>query len=924
MRYSFKNIIIFNKKYRLRMFFLVCICFIFGLTCNIGCGKKKAIDKFFNGEYKIDPYMDDHIPLTVAILPFVDKSKSQKGIDIVRKSFYNHFSSLPFKDLEIHRVDEILKNAGFTDVETIAQTEPEKFKEILNVDAVIYGTVSDFDKIFAGIFSQVKVGAQIKMYDTNGHFLWSGEHSISYNQGGVPLTPVGMVGSIIAAALNQREIQLLRACDDLFRDMVKTIPTPTLAKANRLPVIELLVQDSKGISKIAGQELKVAIKGSPRMKAWFDIGDFRKNIPMDEVEPGGYVGIYKIIPGDNIEKALVTGYLADDSGATSSWIDALSFVTFDTVPPKSPEGLTLSGKDKSITLEWKNNNEHDLLKYNIYRSKTPLTGFEHIGSTEFTKFEDKNLNNFESYFYKISASDKAGNESLKSNFFKAVPIPKGPIFIKGSIEKDTEWYLGSSPYIIDDTVIVSENATLTIEPGVNIKSKGAPIIIKGGFIAKGTKDKIISFDSEKPNKTWEGIVFDDAKNQNNIIEFCRIKQAKIGTLCKSSSLTIINSEYSENGKGFEISGGFSEVTIKACIIHKNKAEGMFISEGSKVSIIGNKIINNKGSGIFIGMSAYAVIQENDITYNEKNGILIDEGKALILNNNIYDNAVFGIKNSDKGVPVEVNSNYWGGNDWKKIFSLTSGKVKIENILDSIYPQGKSIKVPVLNSTIPGRIEADAFLSFANSPYQAVEPIEIDNGASLYIQPGVIIMFGSSSSIKIINGGIISKGNEEYPIIFTSSGSTPASGDYVSAVEFEKKSNISSFFQFCIFEFAKVGINIYEGSPEITQCYISNNSQAGIRCSNESDPKITYNTITNNGGSGGIECVGNSRPKINYNNFKDNAVSIQAWSNLLIDARNNYWGMSPPDRQFIWGDKVLIEPWLELPEKQAFLFMNNKK
>src|SRR5574340_10399 len=53
------------------------------------------ISSLFEGTYKIDPYMEEHKPITVAVLPFLDKSRKKEGADAVRKGFYNHFSSLP-------------------------------------------------------------------------------------------------------------------------------------------------------------------------------------------------------------------------------------------------------------------------------------------------------------------------------------------------------------------------------------------------------------------------------------------------------------------------------------------------------------------------------------------------------------------------------------------------------------------------------------------------------------------------------------------------------------------------------------------------------------------------------------------------------------------------------------------------------------
>ena len=54
----------------------------------------------FKGTYFIDPYMEEHKPHTVAVLPFLNQAKSHEGSDAVRKGFYNHFSSLPFKNMK--------------------------------------------------------------------------------------------------------------------------------------------------------------------------------------------------------------------------------------------------------------------------------------------------------------------------------------------------------------------------------------------------------------------------------------------------------------------------------------------------------------------------------------------------------------------------------------------------------------------------------------------------------------------------------------------------------------------------------------------------------------------------------------------------------------------------------------------------------
>ncbi|MBU4208099.1 MAG: hypothetical protein KKH84_06985, partial [Proteobacteria bacterium] len=65
-------------------------------------------------------------------------------------------------------------------------------------------------------------------------------------------------------------------------------------------------------------------------------------------------------------------------------------------------------------------------------------------------------------------------------------------------------------------------------------------------------------------------------------------------------------------------------------------------------------------------------------------------------------------------------------------------------------------------------------------------------------------------------------------------------------------------------------------------------------------------------------------KIHYNNFLENAVAIQSFSTIYIDARHNFWGKVPPDDTVIWGKNINITPWLEAPDTNAFSITQEKE
>ena len=887
------------------------------VTTSGGKGVVSKVKQAFQGAYTVDPYMENQKPRTIAILPFIDQSKSQEGTEAVRRGFYNHFSSLPFKDMELVQTDHLLRKAGLYDPESLSGIPPEKLKKILNVDAVVYGTISNFDKLFAGIYSQVSVGAEIKMYETaTGHFLWSGQHVVRIHQGSLPTSPIGLISSIISAAMNIRDVQLLRACDDLFRDMVKTIPVIKAAKALRPPIISLLVQDSKGLPKKAGDEIRVFIKGTPGLSAWFDIGDLKQGIDMEEIEPGGYVGTYRVIPGDNLEGAIIVGYLDEGIGNPTRWVDALGTITIDTTPPETPVNGSAIGRDNSVSLNWDENKESDLAGYILYRSDTPLSGFEKIGQTEFTSFEDTDVVNLKTYFYKVSSVDKAGNESPDKHGVNGTAVPPGPTAVSGEIRKDVTWFAGASPYIIEDTVIITENSVLTIEPGTHIRSNGKGLIVRGNIIAGGGKKRIVTFEASADN-TWEGIAFERVKAGNSAIEFVRIKDARIGVFCRSSSPDIRNNEFVKNIKGLVISGGYSKPQINQNSIHDNQTSGIAILDGAAPSIDDNVIRNNGKSGLNIENAGAAILRNNTIIGNQGIGIVVKNSQATIAGNNVYDNQPIDIAGEIQGEPVDANDNWWGDADWHGLLGRISGRVRIERILAKPSPEGEPMDIPVQKGILETNIDSDAILTLANSPYRIVKDIVVDGGATLSIQPGVKILFDKQTSIIVRNGGISALGNSTYPIEFTASSSSPSPGDYMNAVRFSEQTPVSSFFRYTILRFATTAIDVQYGMPEIVYSTIADNSQSGIRCANDSAPRILYNTIARNLGSGGIECVGLAKPKINFNNFSENTVAIQAFSTIFIDAKHNFWGKTPPDKNAIFGVNINIEPWLQFPEKDAF-------
>jgi len=96
-------------------------------------------------------------------------------------------------------------------------------------------------------------------------------------------------------------------------------------------------------------------------------------------------------------------------------VSATTLPSIDNIPPDPPTGLSAAPISSSqISLNWADNPENDLDYYNIYRSTT--SGFtpdfgNPVGSASLSYYPDAGLTPITTYYYKVTAVDKSGNES---------------------------------------------------------------------------------------------------------------------------------------------------------------------------------------------------------------------------------------------------------------------------------------------------------------------------------------------------------------------------------------------------------------------------------------------------------------------------------------------------------------------------------
>jgi hypothetical protein len=291
---------------------------------------------------------EQQLPHKVAILPFVNKTTNPEAGSIMRKMFYNFFSSLNYLDLEPFVIDDNLKRndlyQSITAGEAVSATQ---LAQLLGVDAVIFGEVLDLGKIYALVYSDNSAALKAQMVSCNSEqVIWELEHSVRLQEGEVPLSLTGLAAAIVKTAISHQQASHLQAAAELCMQMIATIPNPE-AVTEPPPRIQALVHNGSGKLLRPGDYIKVALIGEKNQIASWSIPPLIENLPLKEKEPGVYIGAYRIRSQDRLLHGRIIAYLRSDAGSGSQWVDTLGPIKVGT-PTMLPAAIS---KDTVLNAE---------------------------------------------------------------------------------------------------------------------------------------------------------------------------------------------------------------------------------------------------------------------------------------------------------------------------------------------------------------------------------------------------------------------------------------------------------------------------------------------------------------------------------------------------------------------------------------------
>ena len=170
----------------------------------------------------------------LCVLPFEDTSPIDGLAEKVRQGVAGHLSLKRFTDTELYEID-----AALVGVDNWRSLTPQALGRKLNCDALVYGRVSKPDRIYVGFYSQLALEGTLQIVESaTGRTLIHETYTTRLHDAGLPLSPVSLITSVVRNLWTFTDAQVVRAIDDLSRNLAALVPDLPETDAGTSPAPE--------------------------------------------------------------------------------------------------------------------------------------------------------------------------------------------------------------------------------------------------------------------------------------------------------------------------------------------------------------------------------------------------------------------------------------------------------------------------------------------------------------------------------------------------------------------------------------------------------------------------------------------------------------------------------------------------------------
>ena len=548
----------------------------------------------------------------------------------------------------------------------------------------------------------------------------------------------------------------------------------------------------------------------------------------------------------------------------------------------------------------------------------------------------------------------------------------------GVINTDQSWCVANNPHIMTGTVTVANGATLTIEPGVEVRTSGADtsLVVSGTLDAQGTSTDGILFTTNNiipAGGQWRQIVFNPSSS-GNMLDYVTIEyggffrpmvdvrtddltvsntiirnSADIGMQLNDASPTISTTTFTDNsGRALDLTGAsfptlnelsatgndFNGVSVNGTTITEDYTWGQgmnvylirssvevandvtldvlpgttvgFIGEDTTITVDGTLDAQGTSSEpirftsaqstpapglwrkiVFNSLSTDNVLDHVTIEYGGYFQPMVDvrTDDLTVSNTIIRESADIGMQLNDASPTISTTT---FTDNAQRALELSGSSFPT---LSELSASGNSFNGVAITGTT---ITEDYTWGQGSDNYLVAGSVMLNPDTTLDVVPGTTVQFIGEDTTITVDGTFTAVGTADDSILFTSGRPTPVPGQWKQIVFNDDSQN-------SVLEYVTVEYGGYF-DPVIA----IGTSSVSIR-----------NSTIARSADAGIEVFAGS-PTITNNNIVENMIwGLRNTSSGTVRATCNWWGdasgptndANPDGLGQIVSDNVIFNPWL---------------
>ncbi len=538
---------------------------------------------------------------------------------------------------------------------------PKDLCRQLQVDGVVVIDIRTARILKAGIYDEYSLDSGVRIIDKAGSPVVDVAETESKRSLSIPTTPLGGVVKLIQLLVDSSARQHMRMVVYAWGwKVAQTIPDNVQGES--LPEVLMVSTNIDKGSFAVGDSIDVELNTEKNLTCTFDLGDFRKGIPLSSDGAGVYRGSYVVREGDWTTGQPLQIRMERPNGMKRIWVETGGTIAIDAVPPPPPERLNSSTSVVGVSLLWSVPREEDLISFLVERSESPVAKFVTIASSEKATFVDPDVSQGGAYYYRIRSRDRLGNVSKPSNVLEVIV----PQFGETVLPEPLKETLVPGAYKVERDLVVPNGVVFRPGAGVTLLfSPDAGLIVDGRLEMKGTEENPILLEGLNGGP-WKGIQV--GRSGHADIEHARLRGCSTCVEVSGGKGTLTRSTLEGNGG-------------TGVMLQKNLFFGL---QEVRITDFETGILVERGEGSIDGCT---------LTHNTV-GLQFIRGALRIMNSNFYENRT----NVNASEPVVLEGCYLGaGNSGSG--ELPSG-VLVRELLDAPYPQGRKISVSQPDQEVP--------------------------------------------------------------------------------------------------------------------------------------------------------------------------------------------------------------------------------